>query len=73
MVGGVEMKERVARTLLEEPGQGGRTENTSGPGRIRMGRDLCLRLSLCSCLRVAVKKVDRPSNTEKYLTKPKLR
>ncbi|KAK1711467.1 hypothetical protein BDP67DRAFT_566869 [Colletotrichum lupini] len=42
-----------------------------------MGRDLCLRLSLrlslCSCLRVAVKKVDRPSNTEKYLTKPKLR
>ncbi|KAI3542660.1 hypothetical protein CABS03_00944 [Colletotrichum abscissum] len=37
-----------------------------------MGRDLCLRLSLCSCLRVAVKKVDRPSNTEKYLTKPKL-
>ncbi|KAK1527756.1 uncharacterized protein CCOS01_08018 [Colletotrichum costaricense] len=37
-----------------------------------MGRDLCLRLSLCSCLRVAVKEVDRPSNTEKYLTKPKL-
>ncbi|KAK1451844.1 hypothetical protein CMEL01_06418 [Colletotrichum melonis] len=34
MVGGVEKKERVARTLLEEPGQGGRTENTSGPGRI---------------------------------------